>query len=214
MTITLEVKTRDGKIPAATQQGDIPAVVYGPKQESTGLAIDKITFEKLFAEAGESTIISLQGLDEPIEVLVQDVAFDPERGGIIHVDFYAIERGKNLTTNVALEFVGEAPAEKDGSVVKSLYEVEVTCRPSALPSHITVDLTKLETVDSQILVRDLPATEGVIITNDPESVVATIAIAKEEPEEEVEAPDMDAIEVEEKGKGEADADATEDAEEK
>jgi len=202
--MTLSVTPRDGHIVAAAQQGDIPAVVYGPKQPSTPIAIDKQTFAKLLAEAGESTIISLEGLDEPVEVLIQDVAFDPAKGGIIHVDFYAIERGKELTTNVALDFVGEAPAEKDGMVVKALFEVEVTCRPSALPSHIVVDLTTLASTDSQITVADLDGGEGVTINTDPETSVATIAAAKEEAEDELtEAPDMDAIEVEAKGKDEA-----------
>ncbi|MAZ30012.1 50S ribosomal protein L25 [bacterium] len=212
MTVSLEVKAREGKLIPARELGDIPAVVYGPKQESLSLAVDKQTFEKLFAEAGESTIITLEGLTEPIEVLVQDVAFNPERGGVVHVDFYAIERGKELTTNVSLEFVGEAPAEKEGTVVKAMQEVEVTTRPSLLPPSIEVDLTKLDTVDAQIFVKDLPVAEGVTIENDPESVVATIAVAKEEPEEEAEAPDMDAIEVEAKGKEEeAEAPAEEEA---
>jgi large subunit ribosomal protein L25 len=209
MTIKLSVTPRDGHITAATQQGDIPAVVYGPKQPSTAIAVDKQTFAKLFAEAGESTIISLEGLDEPVEVLVQDVAFDPAKGGIVHVDFYAIERGKELTTSVALEFVGEAPAEKDGIVVKSLHEVEVTCRPSVLPSHLTVDLTALDSVEAQILVSDLPVAEGVTINTDADTVVATISVHKEEPEADTVAPDMDAIEVEAKGKEDTDGEDTE-----
>lgn len=202
MTKTLEVTTRD-----AAAEGTIPAVVYGPKQENISLAVNKQVFEKLFADAGESTIITLEGLEKPIEVLVHDVSFNPERGGIIHVDFYAIERGKELTTHVALEFVGEAPAEKDGTVVKALQEVEVTCRPSVLPSHIDVDLSLLVDVDAQITVADLKVAEGVKIENDADAVVATIAVAKEEVDEDPEAPDMDAIEVEEKGKGEEAAEA-------
>lgn len=203
MNAKLQVEARTKKIQAARQTGDIPAVVYGPKQESVPLAIDKQTFSQLFADTGESTIITLEGLDEPIEVLIQDVAFDPERGGIVHVDFYAIERGKELTTDVALHFVGEAPAEKDGTVVKSLYEVEVTCRPSVLPGHFDVDLTALTDIDSHITVADITVPEGVTINTDPETVIATIAVAKEEPEEEeTEAVDMDAIEVEAKGKAE------------
>lgn len=205
MTMTLSVTPRSGHITAAKQQGDIPAVVYGPKQPSTAIAIDKQTFAKLFAEAGESTIISLQGLDEPVEVLVQDVSFDPAKGGIVHVDFYAIERGKELTTSVALQFEGEAPAEKDGTVVKSLHEVQVTCRPSALPSHLTVDLTSLDSTNAQILVSDLEPGEGVTIDTDPETVIATIAADKEEADEDDEAPDMSAIEVEAKGKAEEDS---------
>ena len=206
MTISLAVEKRDGKAAA----GKIPAVVYGPKQDSIPLTLDKAVFEKLFKEAGESTIINLEGLDEAVEVLVHDVAFNPIKGGIQHVDFYAIERGKELTTNVTLEFIGEAPAEKQGGVLtKALHEVEVTCRPSALPKHIGVDVSVLVDFDTVIRVSDLPLPEGVKIENDPEETVAVVTPVKEEEEEPAAAVDMDAIEVEGKGKedGEVAADA-------
>jgi len=199
MTVTLEVAKRaSGEKP----EGMVPGVVYGPKQESLSLAIERRAFEKTLEEAGESTIITLKGLDEEIEVLVQDVAFNAARGGVEHVDFYAIERGKELTTNVALEFIGDAPAEKDGMIInKILYDVQVTCRPSVLPSHIDVDLSGLTEVTSQVTVADLVVEEGVKIDNDPEEVIASVSEARaDEPEEPTEDVDMDAIEVEEKGK--------------
>ena len=202
MTISLPVEKREGKAAA----GSVPAVVYGPKQDSISLTLDKATFEKVFKEAGESTIISLEGLGEAVEVLVHDVAFNPVKGGVQHVDFYAIERGKELTTNVALEFIGEAPAEKGGGVLtKALQEVEVTCRPSALPKHIEVDVSVLVDFDAAIRVSDLTVPVGVKIENDPEETVAVVTPVKEEEEEPVEAVDMDAVEVE----GQEDAPAAE-----
>ncbi|MEL6802469.1 MAG: 50S ribosomal protein L25 [Bacteroidota bacterium] len=198
MTISLEVTKRDG----AAAEGMIPAVVYGPKQEATSLAINKVAFEKTFKEAGESTIITLNGLGEALEVLVHDIAFNPTRGGVQHVDFYAIERGKELTTNVALEFIGEAPAEKqNGVLTKALHEVEVTCRPSALPKHIEVDVSVLVDFDAAIRVSDLVLPEGVKIENDTDETVAVVTPVKEETEE-LGAVDMSAVEVEAKGKSE------------
>lgn len=210
MTVTLEVTKRTaGEKP----DGSVPGVVYGPKQESVPIAIDKRVFDKTLDEAGESTIITLTGLDEEMEVLIHDVAFNAARGGVEHVDFYAIERGKELTTNVALEFVGDAPAEKDGLILnKILYDVQVTCRPSVLPSHIDVDLSGLVEVTSQITVADLTVEEGVQIDNDPEEVIASVSEARaDEPEEPVEDVDMDAVEVEEKGKTDDGEAATDDA---
>lgn len=210
MTITLTVEKRAESGASATalrKAGKLPAVVYGPKQEATPLAIDGRAFGKVLEEAGESTIVSLEGLGEETEVLIHDVSFNPARGGVDHVDFYAIERGKELTTNVPIEYVGEAPVEKSGATAnKVLHEIEVTCRPSKLPSSIEVDLSALVEEDSAILVKDLTIPEDVKIDLDPEDVVVNVSAAREEePEEEVEAPDMDAIEVEQKGGGEEDA---------
>lgn len=208
MTLKLEVEKRAASGSAVRAAGNIPAVVYGPKQEPIAIAVDKLKFEKTLHEGGESTIITLMGLDEEIEVLVQDVAFNAEKGGVEHADFYAIERGKELTTNVVFEFVGEAPVEKNGATVtKVMQEVEVTCRPSVLPSHIDVDLSVLVAEDSQIHVSDLTIPEGVTLNVESDAVVATVSAAREaEPEEPTEAVDMDAVEVEgEKKEDEADA---------
>jgi len=202
MTTKLEVTKREDSTQKVRSEGNIPGIVYGPKQEPISITLDKTVFEKTLHTAGESTIINLMGLGEDIEVLVHDVAFNAEKGGVEHVDFYAIERGKELTTNVTLEFIGEAPVEKNGATVtKVLQDIEVTCRPSVLPSHIDVDISVLTEDSSQILIKDLKIADDVKVTLEEDAVVASVSAAREEePEEEAEAIGMDAVEVEEKGK--------------
>lgn len=205
MTVSLEVASRNtGDAVDRTQY--VLGVVYGPKQESIPLRIDRATIEKLYKEAGESTIIVLEGLDEPLEVLVHDIDFDPVRSQLRHVDFYAIERGKELTTNVPLTYVGTPPAEeKDGVLTKVLYEIEITCRPGNLPHDIEVDVSGLTELDSQIKIKDIVLPEGVTVTNDADDIVAQIVPVQEEKEEVDEEVDMDAVEVEEKGKSDAES---------
>jgi large subunit ribosomal protein L25 len=208
MTTTLEVVKRDvtaGR--AALPAGHFPAVVYGPKQEPIAVSLDEFTFNKIRQEAGESTIINLEGLDEETEVLIKAVDFDPAKQIIVHADFYAIERGKEMTVTVPFEFIGEAPVEKanEGTVTKVIQDIEVTCRPSKLPAHITVDVSVLDSVDSKITVGDLPALEGVTYGVDAEEPVAVVSAAREEVDEseDPEAVDMSAVETEEKGTGDA-----------
>lgn len=207
MTISLAIAERDQaqKNEALRAAGSVPANVYGPKQEPLSIVIDAKELAAVLAEAGESSIVELTGLKETIEVLVKDVDFDPVKRGVRHVDFYAIERGKEMTTNVPLEFIGEAPAEKAniGTVTQVQYEIEVTCRPSKLPQKIEVDVSALEDENSKVTVGDLNVPEGVTVNNSPEDAVAVISVAKEEVEEEAPTEiDMDSIAVEEKGKGE------------
>jgi len=182
----------------ALPEGHIPAVVYGPKQEPVSISLEEKVFDKIRREAGESTIVELTGLAEPIEVLIKDVAFDPVKLQMLHVDFYAFERGKDMTTTVAIELVGEAPAEKNnvGSVTKVLQEITVTCRPSALPSHIDVDISGMDTADSKITVADLPALQGVVYDLEPEETVAVVSVTREEVDEDPEEVDMGEVAVE------------------
>ncbi len=134
--------------------------------------------------------------------MIHDVSFDSMKGGVSHVDFYAIKKGQDVTVNVPLVFIGEAPAIKlGGSLTKALHEIEVTGKPSKLPHEIEVDISTLETFEDHIRVKDLNVPSGIAVENDPEETVAVVSEAKEEPEvtEEV---DMAAVEVEQKGKEE------------
>ncbi len=208
MTFTLQATARTlrGKQTKALRtSGQLPAVIYGPKEPSTAISIDRIAFEKLFKETGESSIITITGIGGNKDVLVHDVSFDARRGGVIHVDFYAIEAGKELEVEVPLHFVGEAPAIKlGGTLTKVLHEVEVVCEPSKLPKEIIVDVVSLDTLDAQIHVSDLVVPAGVTIKNDPEEVVALVQAVEEEVVVAQEV-DMAAIEVEKKGKTETEA---------
>lgn len=210
-TLSVTPRTEKGKkLEALRKEGKLPGVVYGPKEEAKALLTDKVQFEKLLHEAGESSVVTLEGLDKPIDVLIQDVAFDPRRGGVTHVDFYAIEVGKEVTVNVPLEFEGEPAALKlGGTLTKVLYEIEITCQPKDLPQHIVVNTEVLETFEDRITVKDLPIPEGITVENDPEEVVALVQEVEEETEEEPGEIDMDAIEVEHKGKEESEEEESE-----
>lgn len=208
MSATLTVQKREGtKKPALLRaEGVLPGVVYGPKQTPILLSVVKKDFDKLFQTAGESTVIDLLGLEKPLSVLVKEVTFAPTKGGIIHVDFYAFEIGKEITASIPLNFIGESPAVKEGAMVNQvLHEVEVTCMPKDLPAEIDVDISALVAVGDQIHVSDIKVGKGVTIDTDGEEVVALLTLPVEEAEAPVEAVDMAAIEVEKKGKTEEEA---------
>lgn len=207
MTFSLEAEKREErgkKLEHARAHGKIPGVVYGAKHEATALYLNSSEFDRVLKEVGLSSVFTLKGLGDDMDVLIQDVAFNVAKGGVMHVDLLAIEAGQEITVSVPLEFVGEAPALKlGGTLTKVLHEIEVTCKPKDLPKEIHVDTTKLEALDSQIHVSDLMLPKGVVIEGHvPEDVVALIQEVKEEEDTEVADVDMSAIEVEKKGKTE------------
>ncbi len=217
MTITLAVTERDEKttLDSLRTGGNLPAVVYGPKQEPISISMDAKAFDKARKEAGESTIVELTGLKDSVEVLIKEVEFNPIKQQVMHVDFYAIERGKEMTANITLNFIGEAPVEasKAGTVTKVIHEVEVTCKPVDLPNHIDVNIESLVNIEDKIFVKDLQIGKGVTVNthaDDPVAVVSASRVSTEDEDEAAEAVDMDSIEVEQKGKGEEGEPAGED----
>ena len=207
--LTLSAQKRDifGKIlKRARREGRLPAVVYGEKDPSTSLFIDAREFGQVIKKAGETSIISLKIEGEKDkDVLVHHIELDPVREVPIHVDFYAVNKDKEIIIKVPLEFTGVSPAVKElgGTLVKVLHELEVRTLPHTIPSRIEVDISKLVGLDSHITIGELPLPMGVVATHEVDEIVAGIAVAKEEVEE---TPiDISQIEVEKKGKKEEEA---------
>lgn len=194
------------------REGLVPAVVYGRSEASTPIAVDRKTFEKLFNEAGESTVITLTGLGADKQALIHDIEVDPVSGATMHADFYAIEKGQTVTVSVPLEFDGVSPAVKDlgGILTKVMHELEIEVDPAELPQHITVDVSGLATLEDQIKIKDLVLPASAKSTVDPDEVVAMISVAEEEPAEAAPAADISSIEIsEERGKKEEETPAAE-----
>lgn len=207
MTISLSAEKREktGKTSRPlSREGSVPAVVYGPKQEATAITLSAKEFERVLKQAGESSVIELSGVGEPLQVLIHDVDLDPITNVPRHADFYAIEKGAKVEVAVQLVFVGESPAVKAGAnLVKVLHEVEIEAEAANLPHEITVDISVLANVGDQIHARDLAMPSGVTLMTDGEEVVALTQEVIEEVEEVAPALDLSAIEVEQKGKEEA-----------
>ncbi len=203
-SLAVEARTERGKdLTEIRNVGKLPVVMYGPKKESVSLVVDRSAFEKVLKAAGESSIVTLTGLDTPVDVLIHDVAFDARKGGIVHADLYAVEAGKEIVMHVPIEFIGEAPAVKlGGTLTKVLHEIEIACMPQDIPQHIAVDVSSLDDFEKQIHISDIVVPKGVTIKNHKEEVVALVQAVAEESEE-VATVDMSAIAVEKKGKSDS-----------
>lgn len=195
---TLSIQTRDTSenVETLRKGGFVPAVFYGPKQTATSIKFKATDFIKVYREAGESTIITLTGAGEDQEALVKDIAVDPVKGSVQHVDFYVVEKGKKVEVTVPLVFVGEAPAERElhGTLVKVMHEVDVEAMPKDLPHEIEVSIESLVDFDAQIHAGDIVMPAGVTLITDAEEVVALVQAHREESEE-IAAPDFSTIEV-------------------
>lgn len=194
-TLNVETRTKD-------KTGTIPAVFYGPKQESTSVTISLAEFLKVWKKAGESAIITLKGLGDEHEALIHDIDLHPVTGTPRHADFYVIEKGKKLQIDVPLVYEGISGAVKDlgGILVKVMHEVKIEALPKDLPRELKVDLSLLSALDSTIHAKDIILPAGVTLLDLADEVVASIDVAREEVVEESTTIDMSAIEVEKKGK--------------
>ena len=166
--------------------GLIPAVLYGYQTENISLTLPASQFEKIYKQAGESTIVGLK-IDngEPLNVLIHDLQRHGTKGHVLHVDFYKVNMAKKLKATVPIRFVGEAPAVKQlaGTLVHPVSEIEVESLPMDLPHEIEVDVSGLQTFDDVIRVRDLKIDRRKVeILADAEQVVTKVEPPRSEEE--------------------------------
>jgi large subunit ribosomal protein L25 len=202
--LTLNVEKRDMKQnrEVLRQKGLIPAVFYGPKEETTPVTMSLSDFKKIWKKAGESSVIILKEGSNEHESLIHDIDVHPLSDEPRHADFYVIEKGKKVTVHVPLIYVGVSPAVKDkgGILVKVQREIEIEAAPRDLPHELTIDISKLVEFSDVIHAKDIVLPKGVDLKIGADEVVTSISEPKEEKEEAPTAIDMSAIEVEAKGK--------------
>jgi large subunit ribosomal protein L25 len=199
---SIKAKKRDlgVKVGAIREAGEIPAVFYGAGEANTSISLSKSEFKKVWRQAGESSAVKVDLGDKQVDVLIHEVQVDPVSSEPIHVDFLAIDMKKKIKVNVALEFVGVSEAVKSGAanLVKVLHEIEIEALPADLPHNLEVDISKLVTLNDNVLVSDIKLPAGVVAVTSGTDVVASVVAQVEEKEEEAAPVDLSAIEVSEK----------------
>lgn len=180
------------KVKLLRREGFVPAVIYGHGFDSLPIQVSVKDFEKVYAEAGESSVIYLNLEEKSYPAIIQDVARDPVSDKFLHVDFYKVRLDEKIKAKIPLNFTGESPAVRDsgGILVKNISEIEVEGFPQNLPHQIDVDISGLTELKSHILVKDLPISNKLEVKAEPEAIVALVQepISEEELKAQLEAP--------------------------
>ncbi|MEK7583244.1 MAG: 50S ribosomal protein L25 [Patescibacteria group bacterium] len=181
--------------------GMLPGVLYGNNFPSRNIQVPLKDFQKVYTEAGESTLVYLKLSDDSYPAIIHDVAVDPIRDHYLHVDFYKVRLDEKIKAKIAVEFAGEAPAVKDfgGILVRNINEIEVEGLPQDLPHNFTVDISVLKNIKDQLTVKDIKIPEGIELKANPDDILVLVQepISEEQLKAELEtaAPSTDDVEV-------------------
>ncbi|HMY81131.1 MAG TPA: 50S ribosomal protein L25 [Candidatus Absconditabacterales bacterium] len=166
-------------------KGLIPGIIYGRHLDSAiSVAFPKNEFLKLYKKAGTSTVVDVTGGADQM-VLIHDIQVDHITNNLLHVDFLAVKADQEVSAQVPVVLVGESPLVKGGEGRIDLLRdsITVTALPRKLPHEISLDISKIITLDDGIFVRDLNLGEGVTVDEDGELPIV-VAVEIESGEEE------------------------------
>ena len=205
ITVRAELRAGRGKNDARRlrARGMVPLTVYGDKGEPVSAAAPLRELAAILRSGtGHNTIFTLDvdGVGAS-EVLFLDRQIDPVKGRLVHADLRRLVQGQEVEITVRLELEGEPAGIKDegGILEQHLRDVEIRCRPGIIPDAIHADVSGLR-VHDVLHVSDIKPEEGITILTAPDTVVATVAVVREEPVAEV-VPTEEAAEPEVIGKG-------------
>jgi len=182
--VTLQVEARTpGKSSVARalrRSGKIPGIFYGQGRTPAPIAVDARHLREAFHTAGVHAIFDIVVNGDRTPALIKDYQVDPTRDRLIHFDLIEVRMDEPVTSVTAVVLVGEARgvALEGGVLDQPVHSLSVTALPAQLPAQIEVDVTDLG-VGSTIRVADMQAPAGVTIEDDPETLIASIALASE-----------------------------------
>ncbi|MEY3985165.1 MAG: hypothetical protein RLZ59_610 [Pseudomonadota bacterium] len=165
LTLSAELRERAGKGASRDlrNNGRVPAVVYGNKEEPTAIHIEeKMLMKALHTGHFMNSIVMIEVGGKQVRTLPKDVAFHPVTDRPLHADFLRIGEHSEVHVKVPVHFTDEdlSPGMKRGAVLNVVaHELELVCDAALIPDEISISLKGLEVGDA-IHIQDVTLPAG------------------------------------------------------
>ena len=196
-TTALAVERREAAGSRAARRlrrtGAVPGILYGGGEDPLAFQVDVRLLRQALAHAGAVLELSVSGAGGT-PVVVKELVRHPVTGDMVHIDMLRVRLDQAIGATVVLDLVGaeDAPGVKEGGVLEQVArELGIEALPGDIPDTIELDVSGVQIGDTITLDAVTPP-RGVTLTDDPETVVATVSAprlqleAEEEIEEETE----------------------------
>ena len=190
-----------GQLSAIRNSGNVPAIIYGGKDENQKISISKKLLKVLIEKQNFlSNIITLKVDGKAQNVLPREVKYDIISDEPTHVDFLRVLPGVKIKIEVPVNFVNheKSPGLKRGGVLNIVRrKVELKCPSEKIPENLTLDLDGVDIGESFKISSVKLDSEVVPTIQGRDFVIATLAAptVMKEPEKPAEAETAEGEEV-------------------
>jgi len=141
-----------GQLNAIRDSGNVPAIIYGGKNENQKISVSKKLLKILIdKENFLSNIISLKVDGKSQNVLPREVKYHILSDEPTHVDFLRVLPGVKIKIEVPVNFINheKSPGLKRGGVLNIVRrKVELNCPSEKIPENLTIDLEGVDIGES------------------------------------------------------------------
>jgi large subunit ribosomal protein L25 len=168
-----------GAARAVRRNGQVPAVIYGDKQDNINIALDpRDVIKGINREGFYASLYDIELDGQKIRVLPKSVQFHPVNDQPLHVDLLRVGKNTMVTVEVPVHLLNTDKCRgiKMGGVLNIVrHNVQVICPPDKIPTGFDIDLSEAK-IGESIKSNLIPLPEGVKFTiTDRDFTIATIA---------------------------------------
>jgi len=178
-SITIKGSQRESVGKAASKAlrnaGQVPCVLYGG-DNVLHFSAPELAFKNIVYTPNVYTAaIELNG--KTYDAILQDIQFDPVTDKIIHIDFYQLNKSKEITIEVPIQVEGTSPGIMAGGTLRIVNrKLKVKALPDNLPDFVPVNISGLE-MGNKLYVTKL-AQENYKIMHPDNTVVCQIRVSR------------------------------------
>ena len=149
---SIRENTTKGQLNTIRKSGNVPAIIYGGKDENQKISISKKMLKTLIEKENFlSNIITLNVNGKPQNVLPREVKYHIISDEPTHVDFLRVLPGVKIKIEVPVNFINseKSPGLKRGGVLNIVRrKVELKCPSEKIPENLTIDLDGVDIGES------------------------------------------------------------------
>jgi large subunit ribosomal protein L25 len=190
LLLKAEIREQTGSkaVRKVLEQGRIPAVIYGHKEEPIAISLDAHNFVEGLHHGHR--LMDVQIGRKKQKTIVKDLQYDCLGKNVIHADLMRVDVSEKLKVTVPVELKGTAAGTHEGGIIEEHTDhLEVECKATDIPESIVVSVKELN-VGNALHAGDIQLPEGVKLVSSPDLLMVSchlVAAAKttEEVEEEM-----------------------------
>ena len=154
----------------------VPCVLYGG-DNPVHFSAPELAFSKLVYTPNAHTVVIELENGDTYNAILQDIQFHPVSDKILHIDFYQLFDDKEVTMNIPVNVIGNAPGVMAGGVLNlNQRKLRVKALPANLPDFIDADVSELN-IGNKLYITAL-ANEKYTFLQPDNTVVAQVRVSR------------------------------------
>lgn len=157
------------------RRGNVPGVLYGGGEDPMSFQVPARTLRQALAHAGAVLDLTIEG-GSASPVVLKELVRHPLTGDAVHVDLLRVRLDVKIQSTVLLELTGTeiSPGIKEGGVLETVTrELNIEALPGDIPDSLSHDVSDMQIGDT-LMLEALRPPASVTLTDEPETVIATL----------------------------------------